>query len=50
MAQGVNDKGYRHDTESEVGEDAAGDKGQRPDQDRGLKDATDVAHVGRLDE
>ncbi|KAJ7347799.1 hypothetical protein DFH08DRAFT_808576 [Mycena albidolilacea] len=28
MAQGVNDEGYRHDTESEVGEDAAGDKGQ----------------------
>jgi hypothetical protein len=48
MAQGVNDEGYRHDTESEVGENAAGDKGRRPDQGRGLKDAIGVAHVGGL--
>jgi hypothetical protein len=44
MAQGVNDEGCRHDTESEVREDVARDKGQRPEQDRGLE-VTSVAHV-----
>jgi hypothetical protein len=50
IVQGVNDEGCGQKTESEVGEDAARDKGQHPDQGRGLKDAIGVAHVGGLDE
>jgi hypothetical protein len=46
MAQGVNDEGCRKKTESEVGKDCCWDEGQHPEQDRGLKDVTGVAHVG----
>jgi hypothetical protein len=50
MAQGISYDGCRHDTESEVGQDAVGDKGQCPEQGRGLKDVASagVAHVGEF--
>jgi hypothetical protein len=47
MVQGVDDEGCRHDAESKVGEDAVRDKGQCPEQDRGLKEVN-VTHVGGL--
>jgi hypothetical protein len=46
MVQGVNDEGCGQKTESEVGKDCHWDEGQRPEQDRGLKDVAGVAHVG----
>jgi hypothetical protein len=46
VVQCVNDKGCGQKADSKVEEDAAGDKGQRQEQGRGLKEVTNLAHVG----
>jgi hypothetical protein len=48
MTQRVNHDRSGHDADSEVGKDVAGDKGQCPEQGRGLKDVANVAHVDEL--